>query len=70
MKKIIFKINFRKNALFCFKKICEGRDSNPRTPMRLGPQPSAFNQAWQPSHSEPLKSAYSIKHSVVLYFSI
>ena len=30
---------------------CEGRDSNPRTPTRLGPQPSAFGLAGQPSHA-------------------
>ena len=29
---------------------CEGRDSNSRTPTRLGPQPSAFDLAWLPSH--------------------
>ena len=28
---------------------CEGWDSNPRTPTRLGPQPSAFDLAWLPS---------------------
>ena len=30
-------------------KKCEGWDSNPRTPTRLGPQPSAFDLAWLPS---------------------
>jgi hypothetical protein len=30
---------------------CEGWDSNPRTPARLGPQPSAFDRAWLPSPS-------------------
>ena len=28
--------------------VCGGRDLNPRTPTGLGPQPSAFGQAWQP----------------------
>jgi hypothetical protein len=31
------------------KTECEGWDSNPRTPTRLGPQPSAFDLAWLPS---------------------
>ena len=31
--------------------LCEGWDSNPRTPTRLGPQPSAFDLAWLPSLS-------------------
>ena len=33
------------------KTACEGWDSNPRTPTRLGPQPSAFDLAWLPSLS-------------------
>ena len=28
---------------------CEGSDLNARTPMRIGPEPIAFDQAWQPS---------------------
>ena len=31
------------------KKECEEPDSNRRTPTRLGPEPSAFDLAWQPS---------------------
>ncbi len=27
---------------------CGGRDSNSRTPTGLGPEPSAFDLAWQP----------------------
>ena len=34
------------------KEECEGWDSNPRTPTRLGPQPSAFDLAGQPSHND------------------
>ena len=34
---------------FFYKTECEGWDSNPRTPTRLGPQPSAFDLAWLPS---------------------
>ena len=32
------------------KTKCEGWDSNPRIPTKLGPQPSAFDLAGQPSH--------------------
>jgi hypothetical protein len=35
-----------------FASRCEGWDSNPRTPTRLGPQPSAFDLAWLPSPDE------------------
>jgi len=31
---------------------CEGGDSNARTPARLGPEPSAFDQARQPSRPD------------------
>lgn len=52
------------------KKIeCEGWDSNPRTPTRLGPQPSAFDLAWLPSllcHYK--KGVYLIKSYVSAFF--
>lgn len=47
LKSVASQIKIRKS--FRFEKICEGRDLNPRTPTRLDPQSSAFNQAWQPS---------------------
>src|SRR5690606_14135688 len=31
---------------------CEGSDLNARTPARQGPQPCAFDLAWQPSPGE------------------
>ena len=38
-----------KKLILTAKKIkCGGGDLNPRTPMGLGPQPSAFGQTWQP----------------------
>ena len=48
---------------------CEGWDSNPRTPTRLGPQPSAFDLAWLPSllcHYK--KVVYLIKSYVSAFF--
>ena len=50
-------------------KECEGWDSNPRTPTRLGPQPSAFDLAWLPSllcHYK--KVVYLIKSYVSAFF--
>ena len=50
-------------------KECEGWDSNPRTPTRLGPQPSAFDLAWLPSllcHYK--KVVYLIKSYVNAFF--
>ena len=34
---------------------CGGWDSNPRTPTRQGPQPCAFDLAWQPPHTKKLR---------------
>ena len=37
------------NRKFAVYLGCEGPDSNRRTPTGLGPKPSAFDLAWQPS---------------------
>lgn len=47
--KIDFQIR-RKQRKTKKKTKCEGWDSNPRIPTKLGPQPSAFDLAGQPSH--------------------
>ncbi len=35
------------------KNWCKGRDLNPRTPTRIGPEPISFGQARIPLHGEP-----------------
>ena len=50
-------ISFRIYILFhieadFIKKICRGRDLNPRTSAGQGPEPCAVGQAWLPLHQE------------------
>ena len=53
----VFFNNWRRDLTLRGK--CEGWDSNPRTPTRLGPQPSAFDLAWLPSPDKNYAQQFS-----------
>ena len=48
------------------KKWCKGRDLNPRTPTRIGPEPISFGQARIPLHVRPIsENTSSYKNQIV-----
>lgn len=54
-------------ALFIVFLKCEGWDSNPRTPTRLGPQPSAFDRLGNPRTMKCIRKRTKPKIRFIVY---